>query len=212
MPGSTLKDLLVHAAKDMYFAENAIYKALPKMLEAAKNRELKDGLTEHRKETKDQIGRLEKVFGLLDMKPATVPCKAMQGILAEGDEMVEEFGDGEAGDAGVIFSCQAVEHYEINRYGSMHAWATELGMDEVAELLEESLGEEYAADEKLTAIAEGGVNAAAEGEDEGEEGAGGGRRAASGSPKRSPARSSAKSATKPAGKSTGSGARKTAGH
>jgi ferritin-like metal-binding protein YciE len=184
MPGATLRDLLVHAAKDMYFAENAIYKALPKMIEGAKNADLKEGLTEHRKETKDQIGRLEKIFGILDMKPQTVPCEAIKGILKEGEEALEEFGDGAAGDPAVIFSCQAVEHYEINRYGSMRTWATELGMDDVAELIEESLSEEYAADDKLTALAEGGVN------EEAVEGAG------KSPPRRAAAKSSSKSPTK----------------
>lgn len=162
MADKTLRDLLIHTIKDMYFAETAIYKALPKMIDGAKNEDLKTGLTQHRDETKNQITRLEKMFAALDMRPASVPCKGIQGILGEGEEVLKEFGDGEAGDAGVIASCQAVEHYEITRYGTMHAWATELGLDEIAEAIEETLAEEYAADEKLTALAEGGINQQAE--------------------------------------------------
>jgi ferritin-like metal-binding protein YciE len=158
MAEKTLQDLLIHTMKDMYFAENAIYKALPKMIEGAKNEQLKQGLTQHREETKNQISRLEKMFASLGARPQSVTCKGIQGILGEGDEVLKEFGDGEAGDAGVISSCQAVEHYEITRYGCMHAWATELGLDEIADLVEETLSEEYAADEKLTALAEGGIN------------------------------------------------------
>jgi ferritin-like metal-binding protein YciE len=166
MAEKTLKDLLVHAMKDMYFAENAIYKALPKMIEGAEDEDLKEGLTEHREETKEQIARLEQMFGHLDLKPQSVTCEAIKGILEEGEEALKEFGGSPAGDAAVIFSCQAVEHYEIARYGGMHAWASELGLEDVADLIEETLTEEHAADEKLSALAEGGINEEAEGEGE----------------------------------------------
>jgi ferritin-like metal-binding protein YciE len=166
MAEKTLKDLLVHAMKDMYFAENAIYKALPKMIEGAEDEDLKEGLTEHREETREQIARLEQMFGHLDLKPQAVTCEAIKGILEEGEEALKEFGGSPAGDAAVIFSCQAVEHYEIARYGGMHAWASELGLEEVADLIEETLTEEHAADEKLSALAEGGINEEAEGEGE----------------------------------------------
>jgi ferritin-like metal-binding protein YciE len=163
MAEKTLKDLLIHTMKDMYFAENAIYKALPKMIEGAQNADLEQGLNDHREETKMQIRRLEQMFQLIGERVQAVECKGIGGILEEGEEALEEFGEPPVGDAAVIASCQAVEHYEITRYGTMHAWASELGLDEVVELIEETLREEYAADDKLTALAEGGVNRMAEG-------------------------------------------------
>lgn len=165
MAEKTLKDLLIHTMKDMYFAENAIYKSLPKMIEGAKNEDLKQGLTDHREETRAQIQRLEQMFQIVGERAQAVECKGMKGILEEGEEALEEFGEPPVGDAAAIASCQAVEHYEITRYGTMHAWASELGLDEVVELIEETLREEYAADDKLTELAEGGVNQMAEGED-----------------------------------------------
>jgi ferritin-like metal-binding protein YciE len=154
----SLKDLFVHALKDIYYAENAIIKALPKISEKAKHAELKKALTHHLEETKGHVKRLEDVFGELDMKPASVRCEAIDGILKEGDEVIADFGASPAGDAGIIFACQAVEHYEINRYGSMHAWAKELKLNSVAKLLQKTLDEEYKADEKLTSLAESGEN------------------------------------------------------
>jgi ferritin-like metal-binding protein YciE len=158
MSDKTLKDLLVHALKDIYFAEKAIYKALPKMVEAAESAELKQALTKHRGETETHVSRLEQAFGEIGMKPQSTPCEAIKGILAEGDELLETFGDAKVGDAAIVFACQAVEHYEINRYGSMQVWAQDLGMAGVASLLADTLAEEYAADEKLTELAEGGIN------------------------------------------------------
>ena len=200
MAEKTLKDLLVHAMKDMYFAENAIYKALPKMIEGAQDDDLKQGLTEHREETKEQIARLEQMFGHLDLKPQSVTCEAIKGILKEGEEALEDFGESPAGDAAVIFSCQAVEHYEIARYGGMHAWASELGLEDVAELIEETLAEEHAADEKLSALAEGGLNEQAEGDEEGKSGSRSSSRSTAGraAPKRGAAKSSGGTAKKTA--------------
>ena len=158
MSEKTLKDLLVHALEDIYFAENAIYKALPKMVEAARSAELKDALTKHRGETETHVSRLEEAFEAIGMKPRSTPCEAIKGILEEGDELLEKFGGAKVGDAAIVFACQAVEHYEINRYGSMQVWARDLGMTDVATLLADTLEEEYAADEKLTELAEGGIN------------------------------------------------------
>src|SRR5437763_11221731 len=154
----TLKDLFVHALKDIYYAENAILKALPKVISHAKHAELKKGLTEHLHETEGHVKRLADVFGELGTKPASVRCEAIEGILKEGDEVISEFAASPAGDAGIIFACQAVEHYEINRYGTLLAWAKELKMAPVAKLLKATLDEEYKADDKLTKLAESGEN------------------------------------------------------
>ena len=128
------------------------------MIEKAKHPELKTALTSHMKETEGHVTRLEEVFAALEMKPAAVKCEAIEGILKEGDEILSEFGAGPAGDAGIIFAAQAVEHYEINRYGSMHEWATELKLPAVAKLLKKTLAEEHKADTKLTALAVSGEN------------------------------------------------------
>ncbi|HXT05792.1 MAG TPA: ferritin-like domain-containing protein [Roseiarcus sp.] len=154
----TLQDLFVHALKDIYYAEKAITKALPKMIDKAKHDQLKDALGAHLEETKDHVARLDKVFAELDLKPAAVKCEAIEGILKEGEEVLEQFGDSPAGDAGIIFACQAVEHYEINRYGTMVAWASELKLRPVAQLLKQTLEEEYNADDKLTKLAESSEN------------------------------------------------------
>ncbi len=164
-----LDDLFEHALKDIYYAEKKILKALPKMIKAAQDPELKQVLEDHRLETESQVDKLEQIFGILGRSPKAVKCEAIEGILSEADEILKNFGNTKACDAAIIFSGQAVEHYEITRYGSMHAWATSLGMDEAAELIESILREEKAADEKLTELAESRVNFAAE---EGEEAAG----------------------------------------
>jgi ferritin-like metal-binding protein YciE/CRP-like cAMP-binding protein len=153
MPDTPLKDLLVHGLKDMYFAENAIIKALPKMIDAAESPDLKEALSHHRDETNGHVERLEEAFRAIDVKSQSTPCEAMKGILKEGDEVVEKFGKSPAADAAIIFACQAVEHYEITRYGSLREWAENLGFDDVASILKETLDEEYAADDKLTALA-----------------------------------------------------------
>jgi len=154
----SLQDLFVHALKDIYYAEKAIAKALPKIIEKAKHSELKDALAAHLDETKGHVERLERVFSDLELKPAAVKCEAIEGILKEGEEVLELFGDSPAGDAGVIFGCQAVEHYEINRYGTLLAWASELKLGQVAKILKSTLDEEYNADDKLTRLAESGEN------------------------------------------------------
>ncbi|MDE3176069.1 MAG: ferritin-like domain-containing protein [Pseudomonadota bacterium] len=157
----TLKDLFVHALKDIYYAEKAILKALPKAIEHAKHAELKQALTAHMGETRGHVDRLEDVFGEFAMKPLAVKCEAIEGILKEGDEVIGGFDASPAGDAAIIFACQAIEHYEINRYGTLLEWAKELKMNSVAQTLKATLEEERAADRKLTALAESGENRAA---------------------------------------------------
>ena len=157
-----LNALLLHTIKDVYFAENAITKALPKMAEAAQNPDVKEAFETHLEQTKEQIKRLEKVFKLLEQKPEAIPCEAIKGILKEGDEVAEEFKGEPALDAGLIAAAQAVEHYEIARYGAMRAWAQQLGLEDVVELLETTLSEEEETDAQLTELAESSVNEEAE--------------------------------------------------
>jgi ferritin-like metal-binding protein YciE len=159
MAEKSLKDLFVMTLKDIYHAEKQILKALPKMAKSSEGSELKEALEKHRKETEGQVERLEEVFKLMDMKPSAKTCEAIKGLLAEGEEVIEECEDSGVRDAGMIAAAQAVEHYEIARYGTLRAWAEELGMDDAATLLEETLQEEKKADEILNEIAlQGGVN------------------------------------------------------
>jgi len=160
-----LMDLLNHGVKDIYYAEKKIYKSLPKMIKAAKDPQLQQGLAQHREETLHQIERLEKVFESLSMRPKAEKCDAIDGIIDESAELLDLFGGTKTGDAAIIFSCQAIEHYEISRYGSMCAYARALGHDDVAQLFEETLAEEKNADKTLTGVAESTVNLAAEGDD-----------------------------------------------
>lgn len=157
----SMSALFEHALKDMYYAEKKVYRSLPKMIKAASMNELSSALTEHREETAQQIERLEKVFEMIGKKPKGERCDAIDGILDEADSLLEDFGGTRSGDAAIIFSAQAVEHYEITRYGSMASFARQLGLDEAAEIIDEILSEEKDADSKLSAIAESGANAAA---------------------------------------------------
>ena len=161
MADKDLKALFLHQLKDTYFAENAILKALPQMAEAAQAEDLKGAFTVHLQETEEQVKRLEQIFQLLGEKPAGVECKAIQGIIAEGQEVLQEFSGGEALDAGLIAAAQAVEHYEITRYGTLLAWAKQLGLSEAEELLQETLVEEENTDQILSELAEGAINPAA---------------------------------------------------
>ena len=155
----TMDDLFLHTLQDVYYAENQIVKNLPKMIDKATNRELAGGLKSHLEETKKQVERLEKVFEKLGQKPKAVDCPAMDGILKEADEIASDVADKDVLDAAIIGAAQAVEHYEIARYGTLIAWAETLGHDEVVRLLNTNLNEEKAADKKLTTIAERkGVN------------------------------------------------------
>ena len=161
MAGKDLQALFVHQLKDIYFAENAILKALPQMAEAARSEELRGALAVHLQETEGQVKRLEQVFQIVGEKPGGVECKAIQGIIAEGQEIVQEFRDSEALDAGLIAAAQAVEHYEITRYGTLLAWAKQLGLSEAESLIQESLVEEENTDELLSELAEDAINPAA---------------------------------------------------
>ena len=158
MADKDLKSLFTHQLKDIYFAENAILKALPKLAKAAKSDDLRGAFGVHLEETKTQVERLDKVFKSLGQKAEGTKCKAIQGIIAEGDEVMEEFEGGEALDAGLIAAAQAVEHYEITRYGTLIAWARQLGLDEAEALLKETLVEEENTDEILSDLAEDAVN------------------------------------------------------
>ena len=160
--GEDMMALLHHTLKDVYFAENQILKTLPSLMKAAQDAELKKALDGHKTETEHQIVRLEQIFTIMGHKPEGVPCEAIKGILKEGHEVLEKFGGTLAGDAGLIAACQSVEHYEICRYGTMKRWATEIGMKEVASLLDETLQEEYKADDAMTRIAEASANLKAE--------------------------------------------------
>ena len=157
----TLEDLFQDSLKDVYFAEKKILSALPKMERAAQSKDLKAAIQKHRSETEGHVDRLEQVFALLDQKPKGKTCPAILGIVEEGGEVMAEYKGSPAIDAGIVASAQAVEHYEITRYGTLRAWAKELEMDEAVELLQAPLDEEEATDEALTALAESAINAAA---------------------------------------------------
>ena len=163
MAEKDLKALFIHTLKDVYAAEQAILKALPTMANAAQSGALKEAFEAHRKETESQVRRLEQVFQLLGEQAQGVPCQAIHGIITEGEEVRREFEGGEASDAGLIASAQAVEHYEIARYGTLRAWAQQLGMGEAVQLLETTLGEEESTDELLSELAEEVINPAASG-------------------------------------------------
>ena len=158
----TLDDLFHDTLKDIYFAEKKILSALPKMMKAAQSSELKAAFEKHRGETEEQVERLEQVFAIIEKKPQGKTCAAIVGITEEGAEIMEEYKGSPALDAGLLAAAQAVEHYEISRYGTLRTWAGELGFDEAVALLEETLEEEKATDEALTQLAESVVNQKAE--------------------------------------------------
>ena len=158
----TLDDLFLDTLKDIYFAERQIVKALPKMARAAQSDDLKEAFKNHREETEGQIERLQQVFELLGKPARGKTCEAIQGIIAEGEEIIEEFKGAPALDAGLISSAQAVEHYEMARYGTLLAWARQLGKKDVVKLLEESFEQESKADLELSKLAEKSINASAE--------------------------------------------------
>jgi ferritin-like metal-binding protein YciE len=158
----TFDDLFLHQLQDVYYAENQITKALPKMIDKATAPALKQGFTTHLRETEGQIARLEQIFELLGEKAKAVTCPAIDGIIKEANELAGEIADKAVLDAALIASAQAVEHYEITRYGTLIAWANQLGRSEIAVLLKETLEEEYATDDKLTEMATSKVNLKAE--------------------------------------------------
>ncbi len=155
----TLDDLFLDTLKDIYFAEKQILKALPKMARAAQSEEGRAAFLQHREETQSQIERLEQAFEAIGKPARGKTCEAIQGIIAEGEEIIEEFKGSPALDAGLISSAQAVEHYEIARYGTLIAWTKQLGLKDAVPLLEANLAEEVATDKKLTQRATSKANA-----------------------------------------------------
>jgi len=161
-PPKTLDDLFHDTLKDIYFAEKKILATLPKMAKGAQNRELKAAFEKHRVETEGQVARLEQVFAIIKKKAKEKTCDAIIGITDEGAEIMQDYKGSPALDAGLLAAAQAVEHYEISRYGTLRTWAGELGLDEAVPLLQETLNEEEATDRALTKIAETAVNQEAE--------------------------------------------------
>jgi ferritin-like metal-binding protein YciE len=154
----TMDDLFVHTLRDIYYAEKQIVKNLPKMIDKATSPELKSGFTRHLDETKGHVERLEKVFQMHGVEAKAVNCPAIDGILKEADEIAGEVDDKQVLDAALIAAAQAVEHYEITRYGTLVEWAKALGRADCASVLAENLKEEKATDKKLTEMAEGRIN------------------------------------------------------
>jgi ferritin-like metal-binding protein YciE len=157
----TLQDLFHDTLKDIYYAERKILKALPKMKRAAQSEELKAAFEKHHEETEGQIERLQQVFELIGKRAQGKTCDAIEGIIAEGEEIMDEFKGTAAIDAGLISAAQAVEHYEIARYGTLKRWADTLGMKDAAKLLDETLQQEGKTDEDLTTLADKVANPAA---------------------------------------------------
>ena len=154
----TLNDLFLDTLKDIFFAEKQILKALPKMARAARSDEAKAGFLKHRDETQEQIVRLEQVFEIVGKPARGKMCEAIQGIIAEGEEIMEEYKGTAALDAGLISSAQTVEHYEIARYSTLKSWAAQLGLDGAVRLLDANLQEEIATDQRLAALGEAAAN------------------------------------------------------
>jgi ferritin-like metal-binding protein YciE len=153
-----LADLFQDTLKDIYFAEKKILAALPKMAKAAQSPELKKAFEKHHRETEGQVERLEQVFGMLDKRPQGKTCDAIMGIVKEGEEIMDEYKGSPALDAGLLAAAQAVEHYEISRYGTLKTWADELGHPDAVKLLDVTLQEEKRTDAALTALAESVLN------------------------------------------------------
>ena len=157
----TLDDLFVHTLRDIYYAEKQIVEALPKMIEKATAPDLKAGFKKHLEETKGHVARVEKGFDMHGAKAKEVDCPAIDGIIEEANEIAGEVEDKKVLDAALIAAAQAVEHYEMTRYGTLIAWAKQLGRADCASVLEQTLKDEKAADMKLTGLAEAGINAKA---------------------------------------------------
>jgi len=158
----TMDDLFVHTLRDIFYAENQIVKSLPDMIEKATDPQLKQGLQSHLAETKNHVKRLEEVFRMHGVEASGVDCPAIDGIIEEADDIAGEVENKKVLDAALIAAAQAVEHYEISRYGTLKTWAKELGLNEAARLLEQTLAEEKDTDKTLTQIAESVVNQEAE--------------------------------------------------
>ncbi len=153
-----LHDLFHDTLKDIYYAEKKILTALPKMAKAAQAEELRNAFTKHQRETEGQVQRLERVFELIEQSPKGKKCDAIEGLLDEGKEIMEEYKGTPALDAGLLAAAQAVEHYEISRYGTLKTWAAALGIQQAVRLLDQTLTEEKNTDEALTGIAEAVAN------------------------------------------------------
>lgn len=166
---ASLDDLFSDGLKDIYYAEKQIVRSLGQLMKKAQSDKLREALESHRQETEQQVGRLEQVMELIDEKPRGKKCPGIEGILTEGKETIDEIEEEAVRDAAIVSAAQAVEHYEISRYGTLIAWARHLGHEEAAGLLEETLEEEKAADEKLTELAQSEVNEEASSATEGEE-------------------------------------------
>jgi len=162
MAEKTLTDLFHQTLKDIYYAERKIASALGKMARGAQDEKLKEAFLTHKEETQVQIERLQAIFELIDKRARWKTCSAIEGIIDEAEEIMEEFQSSPALDAGLIAAAQAVEHYEITRYGTLRTWAEQLGLNEAADLLEETLAEESRTDELLTKLAQTAVNIAAQ--------------------------------------------------
>jgi len=154
----SLNDLLLTFMQDIYYAERQILKALPKMAKAAQNEELKQAFMHHREETQGQVERLQKAFEALGKRPRGQTCEAINGLIEEGEEVVEEYPEGSVRDAGLAACAQAVEHYEMARYGALIAWAKVAGQQEVVQLMEETLAEEKKTDALLNDLANSQLN------------------------------------------------------
>jgi ferritin-like metal-binding protein YciE len=153
-----LEDLFLDGLKDIYYAEKKILKALPKMAKGAEDQQVSAAFEKHLAETEGQVERLEEVFDILGVAARGKTCPAIDGILEEGSEILDEYKGSNSLDAGLVAAAQAVEHYEIARYGTLIAWATSLGRDDIVELLNATLAEEKATDDALTSLGESGVN------------------------------------------------------
>jgi ferritin-like metal-binding protein YciE len=158
MKRKTLEDLFYDGLKDIYYAERKIVRALPKMMRGAQSEELRAAFEKHRGETEVHVERLQQVFEMMGRRAQGKTCPAIDGIIEEGEEILETFKGSPALDAGLVSSAQAVEHYEIARYGTLRRWAEQMGMTDAAALLETTLSEESATDETLTELAEGSIN------------------------------------------------------
>ena len=154
----TMNDLFVHQLQDIYYAEKQLVKALPKMAEKAKDKQLKQGFLTHLDETKTHVQRLEQVFQMHGVEAKGIDCPAIDGIIKEANTELGDVADKQVVDAAIIAAAQAVEHYEMTRYGTLVAWARQLGRPDCASVLEKNLAEEKAADQKLTKLAESGIN------------------------------------------------------
>lgn len=162
MADKTLNDLFYETLRDIYYAERKILKSLPKMVRAAQSEKLKNAFQKHRDETEGQVERLQQVFEIIGKNARAKTCPAIDGIVEEAEEIMDDFKGTPALDAGLLAAAQAVEHYEISRYGTLATWAREMGMKDVVTLLEQTLAEESKTDEALSKIAETAVNQAAQ--------------------------------------------------